>query len=252
MSTVAGGKVRVYRSTETLGRWVRGLLTFSAVAAGYLGICDLVSAAHLRTLSRSVPPLFGPLRLPLAAVPAVAPAWITLTLSTVGIGTTVVWLVWQHRSQSNLFAAAMPGLAYTPGWAVGWWFVPVADLFMPYRTVRELWSRSGASARRSPVGLWWSLYIGAALLSAGAALGQVLSGTRSGGVLTVSLTAVADARTIDAAAAVVRIVAAIVAVRMVSEIDRAEQGIRALAGPVSMPPAPGVQPPRPDLGLPPG
>lgn len=37
--------------------------------------------------------------------------------------------MWIYRAHANLFAAGYQGLEYTPGWSVGWFFVPIASLF---------------------------------------------------------------------------------------------------------------------------
>lgn len=44
------------------------------------------------------------------------------------VATVIVWCVWQFRGQRNLVAAGRGGLRFTPGWAVGWWFIPIANL----------------------------------------------------------------------------------------------------------------------------
>ena len=54
----------------------------------------------------------------------------------------IAWCVWQHRAHANLWAFARSGLRFTPGWAVGWWFVPIASLWKPFEAVRELWKAS--------------------------------------------------------------------------------------------------------------
>ena len=89
-----------------------------------------------------------------------------LTLVVTGI----VWLVWQHRGQANLVAARVSGLRFTPGWAVGWWFVPFANLVKPFQTMRELWKASGGEedwrqSRTWPViGWWWAAWLTAGVL----------------------------------------------------------------------------------------
>src|SRR5690606_36318630 len=35
---------------------------------------------------------------------------------------------------------------YTQGWSVGWWFIPIANLFVPRGILAELWQASGAEA----------------------------------------------------------------------------------------------------------
>ena len=65
--------------------------------------------------------------------------------SLVSQATVVVWLVWQHHATANLWSRGLPGLRFTPGWVVGWWFVPFANLVLPYLAMRELDRRSTRS-----------------------------------------------------------------------------------------------------------
>jgi hypothetical protein len=45
--------------------------------------------------------------------------------------------VWIYRANAN--AHALGGdLSVSPGWAVGWFFVPIACLFKPYLAMRRL------------------------------------------------------------------------------------------------------------------
>ncbi len=64
----------------------------------------------------------------------------------------IVWLTWQHRAHRQLRQLGTQGLQFTPGWGVGWWFVPVANLWKPYQAIKELWVASdpekGASDSR--------------------------------------------------------------------------------------------------------
>jgi uncharacterized protein DUF4328 len=89
-----------------------------------------------------------------------------LTLVVTGI----VWFVWQHRGQANLVAARVSGLRFTPGWAVGWWFVPFANLVKPFQTMRELWKASGGeedwghSRTWLVIGWWWAAWLAAGVL----------------------------------------------------------------------------------------
>ena len=84
--------------------------------------------------------------------------------------TGILWFVWQHRAQANLGAARVSGLRFTPGWAVGWWFMPFANLVKPFQTMRELWKASGGEedwghSRTWPViGWWWAAWIAAGVL----------------------------------------------------------------------------------------
>lgn len=44
-------------------------------------------------------------------------------------------------------------MEFTPGWAVGWFFVPIANLFKPYQVVAEIYRASDPSADPD----YWSL-----------------------------------------------------------------------------------------------
>lgn len=84
------------------------------------------------------------------------------------IATAIAWCMWQHRAQRNLGDLGRVGLRFTPGWAAGWWFVPIANLFKPFQSVRELWKASepvvdGSAwfrSRSSPlIGWWWACWL---------------------------------------------------------------------------------------------
>ena len=91
--------------------------------------------------------------------------WTLIALLVTG----VLWCIWQHRAHSNLRAFGRNGLRYTPGWAVGWWFIPFASLWKPLGAMSELWKSSeptddpNAWLRARPwwlLGLWWACWIG--------------------------------------------------------------------------------------------
>lgn len=80
--------------------------------------------------------------------------------------TVIVFCVWIRRANATLHAAGFHGLRFTPGWAVGWWFVPFAHLYKPYEVMLELWRATTADrddwvfAPRSPaLPVWWGFWI---------------------------------------------------------------------------------------------
>jgi hypothetical protein len=104
-----------------------------------------------------------------ADVLVITSVWVWLL---VFVGTGIVWCVWQHRAQRNAIELASGGLKFTPGWAVGWWFVPLANLVKPFETVRELWKASHGVAWRSlntwrVIGWWWALWLAGSALEWG-------------------------------------------------------------------------------------
>lgn len=87
------------------------------------------------------------------------------------LATVVVCLFWMYRAYANLKMMGSKETAITPGWAVGYWFVPLVNLYRPYKTMQELWSRSATAnaagavaAAPSLIGLWWLCYVGAGVV----------------------------------------------------------------------------------------
>jgi hypothetical protein len=82
----------------------------------------------------------------------------------------VCWLVWQARAHENVWAVpGLPAPVRKPGMAVIWWFIPFANLVMPYVCVRELATisaaRAGSTPRRGLPGVWWALFLAAVVAS---------------------------------------------------------------------------------------
>lgn len=103
--------------------------------------------------------------------------------SWVFLATAVTFLVWFSRAHKNLPVLGAVGLEYSPGWAVGAFFVPIMNLYRPMQIMREVWKASDPATPRdepygwserpsSPlIGWWWGLWIARAFLgSIGSAL----------------------------------------------------------------------------------
>jgi Domain of unknown function (DUF4328) len=102
-------------------------------------------------------------------------AWIPAVVSWAVI---VVWLIWQHQATANLWARGYAGLKTRPGWAVGWWFIPFANLAMPLVSMLEVDRRStpdGVPRRGGAVlGWWWAAWIASSIVPAVGAFGAVI------------------------------------------------------------------------------
>ena len=74
----------------------------------------------------------------------------------------VGWWIYRTNANAHTFTSTM---AISPGWSIGWFFVPFANLAMPYQGVKEVWQESHRSAglheeaESSLVGWWWGLWI---------------------------------------------------------------------------------------------
>jgi hypothetical protein len=88
--------------------------------------------------------------------------------SLIAQATIVIWLIWQHQATANLWARGYQGLHIRPGWAVGWWFIPVANLAMPLVAMLELDRRSTLDGRprkaSALLGWWWAAWLSSSFI----------------------------------------------------------------------------------------
>jgi len=54
------------------------------------------------------------------------------------LGGAITIPMWMHRSNRNLRALGAEGLRWSPGLAAGGWFIPLANLFIPFSALDEL------------------------------------------------------------------------------------------------------------------
>ena len=86
--------------------------------------------------------------------------WVALYLLTV-----VIFGCWIVRANKNVRALGAEELRMTPGWAVGYFFVPILSLWKPYQAMKDLWRASHnptdwrSAGAGSVLRAWWTLWI---------------------------------------------------------------------------------------------
>lgn len=84
--------------------------------------------------------------------------------------TGIIFLKWIHRANSNVRKLGAKGLRFTPGWAVGYYFIPIVNLWKPYQAMKEIWQASNRPTdwRNQPdstiLGCWWTFWIISAMI----------------------------------------------------------------------------------------
>jgi hypothetical protein len=93
------------------------------------------------------------------------------------VATGIFFLAWFHRAYKNLIALGAQRLRYEPGWAIGGWFVPIGNLYIPKKLANDIWRVSDpnlppdvevSNKTASSSGLlnwWWGLWIAGSLPS---------------------------------------------------------------------------------------
>jgi hypothetical protein len=169
------------------------LTTFARLAMGGLvlsALCDLLSV--LLGLGQMLSPEFiidleGPYSFWLLAQSFVAVANIPVYLLT-----AIFFLIWLNKANKNLTPLGADYLEFSSGWAVGWWFIPFANLVKPFQVVKEVWRESDPEiventgfmsnvSGGSPgyIGLWWGLWIVSNIFNNIAARASEASSTES-------------------------------------------------------------------------
>jgi hypothetical protein len=113
---------------------------------------------------------------------------LALGSQVVNLFAVVVFLVWMHNAALNVRAFGQAGLAFTPGWCVGWWFIPFASMWKPYQALKEIWrasdpesleaeSRDAWRLRDVPRTFpsWWGTYLASGVVGAAGAGASVLA-----------------------------------------------------------------------------
>lgn len=85
----------------------------------------------------------------------------------------VLALRWIYLANANAHALGAEGMRFTPGWAVGWYFVPIANLWKPYQAMKEIWQASAVKTDWRVVRVprllpwWWAFWLLSTSISIG-------------------------------------------------------------------------------------
>lgn len=94
--------------------------------------------------------------------------WIGLTYLLLFVASGIAVLRWISLTNRNAQTFG-DGLEITPGWAIGWFFIPVASLFKPFQGVSATWRTTVNPAAPDTVDLpallrvWWGLWVASSI-----------------------------------------------------------------------------------------
>lgn len=141
-----------FRDPTSLMQWTRGVL--------YAGI----AGSLLRVWSSAVELLGGGGEEASTGIGVMEIVQAVMGLPIM-LTTAVFVLTWIHRANHNARQLGAADMRFTPAWAVGWYFVPIAWFWKPYQVMSEIWraSRNPSYWRGQPVSVllpwWWALWI---------------------------------------------------------------------------------------------
>lgn len=136
------------------GRLVRGLIVAGFILTLMVLVGEVAELQGLVSLAEEAP------------VEGLNALYLGVSLAgmLLELTTNVVFCMWIYRAAANIKAARVPGFTFTPAWAVGWHFVPIANFIKPFQAMRQIWNTShggdGESLRDGNALLipWWGLW----------------------------------------------------------------------------------------------
>jgi hypothetical protein len=159
------------------------------------------------------------------------------------IFTIVFFLIWLNRAHKNLAPLRAQNMEFSSGWAVGWWFIPFANLVKPYQVMQEVWRESDPdfdagsgflsnSAGTAPgyMSLWWAFWI----------ISNIFSNICSRVYDPENMSTVAISGYLFVITGIVSIIAAVLAIKVVRDITRRQDERYENLGPLNenQPPSP--------------
>jgi hypothetical protein len=159
-----------FKPVQTLAWWVVALFTLVTACEVVVTATDVAGTVMYPASwnDHAVEPTHGELQLAIVLVIG--------GVAMLGgfIAAIVVFCCWQYRVSANGRSLGARGMQFTPGWNVGWWFVPFANLVKPFQAMVENYkvSRPGADPddwanHPTPawISAWWAVWIVSNILS---------------------------------------------------------------------------------------
>ncbi|MGW8885089.1 DUF4328 domain-containing protein [Streptomyces sp. NPDC055749] len=89
------------------------------------------------------------------------------------LATAVVFIIWFHRVRMNAEVFDASAQPMKPGWTIGAWFIPIANLWLPRRIAGGIWTASAQTntdgswrtVSHAPINLWWGVWVFSLLFS---------------------------------------------------------------------------------------
>ncbi|MFC8793616.1 DUF4328 domain-containing protein [Streptomyces cinereoruber] len=85
---------------------------------------------------------------------------------TLYVATGIVFIVWFHRLRKNAEVWAGDLQSRKPGWAIGGWFIPIANLWIPRGIAADIWRASrwqpyapDAARELTLLNAWWGFWV---------------------------------------------------------------------------------------------
>ena len=130
-----------FKDPTDLTKWVRGLLCANiviAVVALFSGtlelqlLTDLKEGVHASESQALAAAEASDARQQLVGVFQIV----------IFVVSGILILMWKYRANFNAHQLGGTRMEFTPGWSIGWYFIPFSNLWKPYQAMKEIWKAS--------------------------------------------------------------------------------------------------------------
>lgn len=79
--------------------------------------------------------------------------------------TGITFLKWIYRANLNCHEFGAQGMKFSPGWSIGYYFIPILTIYKPYQAMKEIWkvSKNPTDWQNQKgsalLGWWWALWL---------------------------------------------------------------------------------------------
>ncbi|MFJ5885622.1 DUF4328 domain-containing protein [Kitasatospora cineracea] len=135
----------------------RALATTCSVLLGLTGLSALWNAAAVLIFGAAPE---SPTDTALLGAGNIAEVLLTLA-------TAVAFIMWLYRVRVNVEVICPQVYQRGRGWTIGAWFIPFANLYLPWRVTADIWNASGPTdqhgvpqpIRTGVVNAWWTTWV---------------------------------------------------------------------------------------------
>lgn len=153
------------RGLERRAVWLRGALLALIVASAALSISSVVTLRFLAWVRGGADGAGQAEILSQAESIDLISSVIGVAFLATLIAAVTSYCFWVNRAARHARELSPEVMTISPDWAVGWAFVPIANLWMPFKAMSQIWratAQGGGGALSPSIGLlwvWWPAYL---------------------------------------------------------------------------------------------
>ena len=154
-----------FKDPTTLTKWTKGLLYAQIVLCVIAIVSDVMEHMLLAELQSGLSEDARAGIMERATASDTRQQIIGIAQFALFVVVAIFILRWIYRANQNARALGATAMRFTPGWAILWYFIPIANLWKPYQAMKEIWKASadphdpGAAETSRLLPWWWFLWI---------------------------------------------------------------------------------------------